>query len=181
MTSNYFSDFDFDGFWYENEYADTLSEPAPSNEMIASIEEELGYRLPAAYIELSRIKNGGLPRKCYHASPCQTSYGAEDHIEIAEVYAIGRTAPWALGKEGCNTAFWVEECGYPPIGIYFGNCPDHGHQMLAFDYRQCGPEGEPSVVVVDEIEDYEIIPLAKNFEEFIRGLKPEGFFESDFD
>lgn len=177
--SNSLTDFDFSDFWHTGEYADTLAEPAPTAETVARLERDLGYRIPAAYVELTRNRNGGLPRKCFHASPCATSYGASDHIEIAEIYAIGQTAPWALGREGCNTTFWVQECNYPPIGIYFANCPDQGHQMLALDYRKCGPDGEPAVVLVDEIEGYQLIPLARDFAAFIRGLKPDGHFSRD--
>jgi hypothetical protein len=41
--------FDFEGFWDDREYAlKSYIEPAPSDELIASIEEELGgFRLPA--------------------------------------------------------------------------------------------------------------------------------------
>lgn len=166
-------DFDFSDFWYRGEYPDGLAEAPPSPAMIAELEKELGYRLPPAYIALCRHRNGGLPRKCYHAAPHPTSYGDEGHVEVAELYAIGRTAPWALGREGCDTAFWVDECLYPPIGVYFANAPDQGHQMFALDYRECGPQGEPAVVLVDEIEEYRIVPLAPNFESFIRGLKAE--------
>jgi hypothetical protein len=180
MAAN-LSGFDFRDFWSSGEYADTLTEPAPTEETVSQLESELGYRLPAAYVELARNRNGGLPKNCYHASPSETSYGAEDHIEIAEIYSIGNTAPWALGREGCNTEFWVNECNYPPIGVYFANCPDQGHQMLALDYRECGPDGEPAVVLVDEIEDYQIVPLAPDFATFIRGLKPEGHFSTDFE
>ncbi len=49
--------------------------------------------------------------------------------------------------------------------------------MLALDYRECGKDGEPTVVLVDEIEDYEIIKLADTFADFVRGLKPDGYFE----
>lgn len=167
------SDFDFSDFWHHGEYVDGLAEGPPSPAMIAELERELGYRLPPAYIELCRDKNGGLPRKCYHAAPQATSYGDEGYIEVAEIYAIGRTAPWALGREGCDTAFWVDECLYPAVGFYFANAPDQGHQMLALDYRKCGPQAEPAVVLVDEIEEYRIVPLAPDFETFIRGLKAE--------
>ena len=41
---------------------------------------------------------------------------------------------------------WVGEWEYPDIGIYFGNCPSGGHDMIALDYRTCGPK--VSVVVI---------------------------------
>ncbi len=63
-----FEGFDFEGFWDDCEYSlKSYVEPAPSDELIASIEEELGgFRLPAAYVELARMHNGGLlKRNCY--------------------------------------------------------------------------------------------------------------------
>ena len=156
-----FANFDLADFWLEGEYPDSLAEPEPSDELIQSLEAELDVRLPSAWIELARTgRNGGIPRNRFHATPCATSYGPEDHVEIAEIYAIGRDATWAIGRSGCNTQFWVEDCLYPPIGVYFCNCAQQGHQMLALDYRECGREGEPAVVLVDEIFEYQIIPLA---------------------
>jgi hypothetical protein len=35
---------------------------------------------------------------------------------------------------------FVDEGEYPDIGIYFGNCPSGGHDMIALDYRTCGPK-----------------------------------------
>ena len=171
------ADFDFSDFWCTGEYADSLSEPAPNASTIESVEAKLGYSLPDAYKELCRSKNGGLPKNRFHASPTPTSYGADDHIEIAEIYAIGETAQYSLGGPGADTSFWVNECGYPTLGVYFANCPDHGHKMLALDYRHCGKDGEHRVVLVDEIEDYEIIKLADTFADFVRGLKQEGYFD----
>ncbi len=65
--------------------------------------------------------------------------------------------------------FWLDEWEYPDIGIYFGNCPSGGHQMICLDYRRNGKSGEPEVVYVDQ-DDYKITFLAENFEIFIKGL-----------
>ena len=57
-----FEGFDLTNFWDDNWYAlkEYISEP-PSDELIASVEEELGYKLPAAYIWLMKQHNGGIP------------------------------------------------------------------------------------------------------------------------
>jgi hypothetical protein len=57
-----FDGFDFEGFWADDPYSlEKYVEPPPSDELIASIEQELGgYRLPAAYVDLARRHNGGL-------------------------------------------------------------------------------------------------------------------------
>lgn len=65
----------------------------------------------------------------------------------------------------------VDEWEYPPIGIYFGNCPSGGHDMIALDYRKCGPKGEPTVVHVDQEDDFEVRPISNTFVDFIRELQ----------
>ena len=51
--------------------------------------------------------------------------------------------------------------------------------MVALDYRECGPEGEPCVVHVDQEGDYRITWLAPNFESFIQGLVNEDTYAED--
>jgi hypothetical protein len=76
-----------------------------------------------------------------------------------------------------GSQFWIEEWGYPPIGIYFADCPSAGHDMLCLDYRACGPDGEPAVVHVAQEWDYQITPVAPSFAAFIRGLEGDETFE----
>lgn len=71
----------------------------------------------------------------------------------------------------------IDEWGYPAIGVYFGDCPSAGHDMICLDYRKCGPDGKPEVVHVDQEWDYKITYLAKDFEAFIRGLTSERNFD----
>lgn len=49
--------------------------------------------------------------------------------------------------------------------------------MIAFGYRECGSEGEPRVVHVEQEVDYRITVLAPDFVSFIQALRPE----SDYD
>lgn len=60
--------------------------------------------------------------------------------------------------------------GYPDIGVAICDTPSAGHEMIFLDYRECGRQGEPKVVHIDQELDYEITLLADNFEDFIRGL-----------
>ena len=57
-----FEGFDLTSFWEDSEYAlkEYVSE-MPSDELIASVEQELGYKLPASYIWLMKQHNGGIP------------------------------------------------------------------------------------------------------------------------
>lgn len=149
-------------------------EAAPSDEDVQSIELELGYRLPAAYIDLARSHNGGLLRLNSHASPSPTTW-AQDHVAVTGIFAIGRTAPLSLcGSNGQR--LWLEEWGYPALGVYFADTPSAGHDMIALDYRTCGPEGEPSVVHVDQEVGYAVTQLAATFADFLAGLVEDEAF-----
>lgn len=48
--------------------------------------------------------------------------------------------------------------------------------MIFLDYRECGPNGNPKVVHVDQEFDYKITELAENFETFIEMLQNEDDF-----
>ena len=153
------------------EYA---SEP-PSDELIASIEQELGYKLPASYIWLMKQHNGGIPVNTCFPTDRPTSW-AGDYVAIAGLVGIGREEAYSLCGE-LGSQFMIEEWEYPAIGVAICDCPSVGHDMVFLDYRACGPQVEPKVVHVDQEWDYEIIPLADSFEDFIRGLVSEYDFE----
>jgi hypothetical protein len=173
-----FEGFDFEGFWDDCEYSlENYVEPAPSDELIASIEEELGgFRLPAAYVELARTHNGGrLRRNCY---PMDEPTGwAADHIAVTGLYAIGRASNHSLCG-GTGSKFWEQEWEYPPIGVYIADTPTAGHEMIALDYRECGKQGEPRVVYVDQEDDYSITFVAPDFAAFVRGLADEEEYDT---
>lgn len=169
------STFDLSRFWEESDYAREEYVGVPLiEEMIHSVQSELGYRLPNAYIELLRNQNGGIPTKTCHRTSRPTSW-AEDHVTIAGIYGLdpGRSSS-LCGEFGSE--FWIEEWGYPDIGVYFADCPSAGHDMLCLDYRECGPSGEPRVVHVDQESDYEITSVAESFQAFLRGLEDESAF-----
>jgi SMI1-KNR4 cell-wall len=169
---------DLGQFWCDSEYArsEYVSE-LPSDDLVRSVERELGYRLPASYVLLMKRHNGGMPVNNYCPAPTPTSW-AEDHVAITGVMGIGRTKARSLcGSTGSR--FWIEMWEYPEIGVYFADCPSGGHDLIAFDYRSCGPEGEPQVVHVDQELDYKVTPLAEDFQSFIKALLPETAFSSE--
>ena len=175
-----FEGFDLTNFWDDNWYAlkEYVSDP-PSDELIASVEEELGYKLPAAYIWLMKQHNGGIPvNTCY---PCdEPTCWAEDHVAITGIFGIGREKSCSLCGE-LGSQFMIDEWEYPAIGVAICDCPSTGHDMIFLDYRACGPQGEPAVVHVDQENDYKITHLADSFEEFIRGLEHESLYDPDED
>ena len=175
-----FEGFDLTNFWDDNWYAlkEYVSDP-PSDELIASVEEELGYKLPAAYIWLMKQHNGGIPvNTCY---PCdEPTCWADDHVAITGIFGIGREKSCSLCGE-LGSQFMIDEWEYPAIGVAICDCPSAGHDMIFLDYRACGPQGEPAVVHVDKENDYKITHLADSFEEFIRGLEHESLYDPDED
>lgn len=170
-----FENFDFSKFWEQSDYATEAYVDEPlTPELLASIEAELGYKLPAAYVALAMNQNGGLPLNECHRVATPTSYSA-DHIAVHGIFAIGSNKSNSLcGDSGSK--FWVEGWEYPDIGVYFADCPSAGHDMLCLDYSECGPTGEPRVVHVDQDFDYDITVVAPNFESFIRSLQHEDDF-----
>ena len=172
----YFTDSYLSSFWEGSDYEkkEYISEKLNQIE-VRKIEGELGYKLPASYIELMLHQNGGIPaNKCFPTN-LRTSW-AEDHVAIAGILGIGYKNTYALCGE-LGSKFMIEEWGYPEIGVYFGDCPSAGHDMICLDYRDCGSQGKPKVVHVDQESDYKITPLANSFEEFIKGLVNEGEFD----
>jgi len=167
---NIFDNFDFTDFWSDYNYNNTeaFTEDAAKN-----VEEILGYKLPKSYIDLMKLHNGGYLDKC--CFPTEKSHWAEDHANIAIIMGIGQSEGSLAGDMGSK--FWIEEWGYPDIGVYFGGTTVAGHVMIALDYRKCGKDGEPEVVSIDQESDYDIIFLAKDFETFIRGLVSEDMIE----
>jgi hypothetical protein len=184
-----YGDLDISALWLETDDAREryVGEPL-TDALLASIEQELGYPLPRSYVELMRIQNGGLLAR--------TTYRTKHrNIEVQGIYGINRSKHASLGGiwkqrkafTGRNprtgepivveaktyrtgSRFWVAEWGYPDVGVYFADCLDGGHQMIALDYRACGPHGEPQVIHVHQESNYDITEMAPTFEMFIRGL-----------
>lgn len=176
MELQFFKDFDFTDFWSESSYSvRDYIEGFPDDEMIVSIENELGYKLPASYIELMRIQNGGLIERSFFPTTESNSW-ADDHIAITGIMGIGRDKTYSICGE-LGSKFMMEEWGYPDTGVYICDCPSAGHDMVMLDYSKCGKDGEPEVVHVDQEDDYRKIFLAKDFETFIKGLKDEEEFD----
>jgi hypothetical protein len=173
-----FADLDLPGFWQDSDYArKEYVEPPPTTEAISAVEAELGYKLPASYVTLMQSQNGGIPANNCFPTERPTSW-AEDHAAISAFKGIGSRKLWSLCG-GLGSRHKIDEWAYPDIGIYFGDCPSAGHDMIALDYRACGPAGEPAIVHVDQEADYLITPLAPSFENFVRGLVHESEYEED--
>lgn len=156
--------FDWNGFWNDVDYAfeSYIGKPVTDKD-IKDAESELGYILPAAYIELLNNHNGGvLNKNCFINNN-------GDCVYVTGIYGIDRDKKYSLIGEMGNE-FWISKWEYPPIGIVVADTISGGHDMIFLDYRECGPTGEPKVVRVDQEGDYSITLLADNFGDFIKNL-----------
>ncbi len=139
--------------------------PPLNDAMVTSAERALGYTLPAAYVGLLRVKNGGVPkRKCY---PTRGTTWSDNHVQMTVLFGIG--GQWGIDSEGHGSRHMIQEGGFPEIGVIIGWTPTAGHDAIVLDYTECGPQGEPQVTLVDA-ESGESAFLAPNLEAFLKGL-----------
>jgi len=164
-------DFDFFDFWNDCEYSlKKYVGASPTDSDIAETEAELGYRLPASYKALIKQHNGGMLEKNCFETPLKRNWWPRV-FSVESIYGIDREKPYSLCSN-TGSKFWIAEWGYPDIGIAICDTISGGHDMIFLDYSDCGPEGEPCVVHIDQESNYEITYLADSFEDFVRGLVP---------
>jgi tetratricopeptide (TPR) repeat protein len=155
---------DTTNFWDDSEYAfeEYISE-SPTDALIASVEEELVFKLPKYYVEMMKLHNGGIPHNNRYPIP-----GTEEFITISGILGIGRDKNKSLcGASGSRTV--IENGRYPEVGVVICDCPSE-NEVVMLDYREFGNDGEPEVIHVDRDNKYKITRLADNFESFIAGL-----------
>lgn len=158
-------------FWYKSENSTSDIAKAATDEDIMAAEKELGYKLPKAYKALIKQHNGGRLNRCICPTSSKTSW-ANDHAEISTLFGIDKNKPSIFA-----TKFYQDEWGYPNIGLAIGSTPTDGHTMVFLDYSKCGHDGEPSVVDVDQEDNYKTSVLANDFGEFINKLITRDEFE----
>lgn len=155
---------DTTNFWDDSEYtfSEYISE-SPTDALIASVEEELVFKLPKYYVEMMKLHNGGIPHNNRYPIP-----GTEEFITISGILGIGRDKNKSLcGASGSRTV--IENGRYPEVGVVICDCPSE-NEVIMLDYREFGNDGEPEVIHVDRDNKYKITRLADNFESFIGGL-----------
>ncbi|AZS18500.1 SMI1/KNR4 family protein [Paenibacillus lutimineralis] len=159
-------------FWEDSEQAKEYISKPVTDEQISSVEEQLVFKLPASYINMMKIHNGGIPHATRYPVGQPTSHG-KDYIVISGIFGIGRDKPKSLcGKRGSR--YMIENYNYPEIGVVICDCSSAGDAVM-LDYRPSGNDGEPEVIYVDRESNNKTIKLADNFEAFIQGLmKAEG-------
>lgn len=133
--------------------------------MIRAAEKTLGYRLPAAYVDLLKIQNGGyLQRKAFPTTKCPR--WAKDHVQFRDIMGIGEDGI----DDKTGSPYLIKEWEYPNVGVVISS---DGHTAFMLDYSKCGKSGEPRVIWVDvESGDDkpQVVVLAINFETFLEKL-----------
>lgn len=164
---------DLNTFWDDEAFAKEYEDAPLTQDMVDEVEAKLGYKLPQAYIDLCKVRNGGAPCKTEIRIP-----GIRWCFSVHSIFGIGSKQGSLIGEFG--NAFLMEEWGYPEdIGIYFADTGSAGHDMFCLDYRTCGPQGEPSVVHVDQEGGYEVRFIARDFTTFLLALQHIDEVEKD--
>ena len=157
-------------FWHDSPESDRRHLSAPFDDaLLQSIEQELGYKLPASYVMLMKNHNGGLVRRCRYPVP-NPAEGMPDTVYITDILGIGREMPYSLcGRFGSE--FLIDSRRHnKEIGVAVCNTTLPGRALVFLDYRKCGRNGEPSVTYADAMTGTEL-PLANSFASFLKGLE----------
>lgn len=171
--------FDFEDFWYDCDFSKkSFWGKTPTDNDIAQAESILGYKLPDSYKNLIKRHNGGLLKRNHFENPLKRDW-VQETFAIESIHGVDNTKMYSLYGES-GTKFWINEWGYPDIGVVIGeDLYAHAHCLFFLDYSDCGPKGEPCVVYISQERNYEITYLADNFALFVQGLMPSE--EEDYD
>ena len=151
----------------EFEDSDYYTGPPLTDEMVEAAERRLGVKLPAAYVALLRVRNGGQPVRHCHPTTFPTSW-APDHIDIGAILGIGGNRGIDADTYGTpSSIYMVREWGYPDVGVVICDTPSAGHDTVMLDYTS---GGEPAVVYVDEYEPRVARRIADSFAQFLDNL-----------
>ncbi len=142
----------------ESTYGREYTFPPFSDEVLVETEKVIGYKIPASYLNLLRVQNGGV-----------ISCEKFENSWLSVIYGIAPTidAFNGLGEMYDN---WRNEWEYPDIGIPFGETESAGHDMYYMDFRVVDENGEPRIVRVDNENDNRVYFVAKNLEEFLTAV-----------
>ena len=148
--------------WYDSEETKKYECGPLDDEMIKKTEEQLGFKLPQSYIYLMKKHNGGKLQKNYLAFKNTDGYN-----DLSEIYGIGDNYN-SINYQNKDKTYYEANL----ISIASSNS---GHAKTYLDYNECGPQGEPRVIAIDEelnINGIDVEPriLADNFEDFISRL-----------
>ncbi|MFF2088423.1 SMI1/KNR4 family protein [Nocardia sp. NPDC058176] len=156
-------------FWEPGEDA---PEPA-TDTLISSAEQTLGMRLPTLMCRLLREQNGGRVSDQWNAFRLPDPAWDEDWASLSELMGIDPDTELSI----LETPYLTQEWDLPAQLVLLDG---DGHRWLALDYRDCGPQGEPSVAYF-ETDTGTSQPVAPDFGRFLESLCPESTFNDEID
>ena len=153
------------------------ADPIPSKFLMKDVrrtEQVLGVRLPAAYVAVLKVCNGGclsrnriVPLQRPPRDYCRSSEYAVGFIDGIRSNHSTQTET-LNGNVVAARRVW----GLPLALVPFDG---DGHNWLCLDYRRCGPRGEPTITdTLDAVRDGEPpveLRVAKSFADFLSRLE----------
>ena len=154
-------------FWRSNYY----EHPPLTDEMVSTAEEQLGVKLPAEYLALLRLQNGGYTHG-FGFPMTQPTTWAKDHVPLNDVAGIVTDPSIRTAQNILDTGYMTEEWGVPPRQVLLSG---DGHWWITLDYRR---GDTPSIAWID-VECSEDIQVAPTFAAFLDGLRPSSDFDTE--
>ena len=139
--------------------------PAVTPERVSEVEAETGFRLPESYLNMLRERNGGeLEKDCFRTD-FPSSWGG-DYFQVGLLLGIGPAKASIL-----DSRYMIDEWQLPVGGLLISSTPS-GHDWVMLDYGDCGPQGEPAVVYVDDqsTDGNVVHRVADTFADFVAAL-----------
>ncbi|HWL10888.1 MAG TPA: SMI1/KNR4 family protein [Planctomicrobium sp.] len=158
---------DPNNFWSSNYY----EHPSITDEMIRIAESRLSIKLPASYVDLLRIQNGGYTHGFAFPMTQRTSW-ADDHVPLHDLAGIVIDPQHRTAENLLDTEYMTNEWGLPRRQALLSG---DGHWWISLDYRN-GPT--PSVIRLD-VECDQQVQIAQTFDDFLNGLVLQTEFGTD--
>jgi hypothetical protein len=139
--------------------------------MITEAQLQLGVVLPAEYIALLRIQNGGYTVGLGFPMTQPTSW-ATDHVPVRDIWGIVTDSEIDSPLNILASPYMTTEWGLPPHqALLTGD----GHWWITLDYRR----GSVPTVTWLDVDCGEDIQVATTFAGFLEALRPSSEFDSD--
>ena len=159
-----------DEFWEASD-SDDDGRPLLTDAALAEAEQTLGVTLPAEYVQLLRMQNGGTTVPMAYPMAQRTSWSAV-HVPLFELFGIQAEDAGVDELSILDTPYLTAEWDLPPRQVLLSG---EGHWWITLDYRR---GAQPSVAWID-VEVGEDLQIAPTFIEFLNGLVPASAFERD--
>ncbi|SFE90267.1 SMI1/KNR4 family protein [Spirosoma endophyticum] len=150
-------------FWGENYYG----HPPLSEDIVSKAEEILKVKLPASYITLLKLQNGGYTKGFQF--PIEQGIIDMDEIPLEQLYGIVLDPSIKSSQNILDSNYLIEEWGLPPDQVLISG---NGHWWITLDYRS---GKDPKVSFLDMDLNVELV-LSETFSDFIERLVPDSSF-----